>query len=182
MGYCTFDLQFHPPMTKIKYPLALILSMMFWSCSETNPSTNTTNETAKPFTWLCGQWSNQYQEIIMLEEWQSIHDTLFVGKSITLVHQDTEHVEQVQLIQRANQWYYIPTVMNQNEGQPVEFKITHFDSVSFRAENKMHDFPQIIQYRSITPDSIIATISGNQKGKFQEALFPMKRVSAKTQN
>jgi hypothetical protein len=58
----------------------------------------------------------QTPEGTMLEVWEISNDTLYSGKSFSIEGPDTTLSETVQLIQRHDGIYYIPTVSNQNGG------------------------------------------------------------------
>ena len=69
--------------------------------------------------------------------------------------------------------FYIPTVKNQNNGEPVSFKLVSGKNGEFVFENKQHDFPQRIIYRNPNPDSLYARIEGYQQGKVHKEEFPI---------
>ncbi|HQW25329.1 MAG TPA: DUF6265 family protein, partial [Saprospiraceae bacterium] len=70
----------------------------------------------------------------------------------------------------------IPTVQGMNGGMPVRFTSTTVTDTELTFENPTHDFPQVIRYTLIHPDSLVAEISGITGGQQQKQTFPMKRV------
>ena len=59
---------------------------------------------------------------------------------------------------------------------PVMFKLVSSDSNKLIFENPAHDFPQMITYWNVPPDSLIAEISGLINGEQQAQKFRMRRV------
>jgi hypothetical protein len=78
----------------------------------------------------------------------------------------------VRLEQRKNDLFYIVSVPNQNEEQPVAFKLTSSTIDYLVFENPEHDFPKKITYKLVTKDSLYAEISGD--GKSQG--FPFTKI------
>lgn len=133
----------------------------------------------KPGTpyWLIGTWENKSGKEPVYELWTQNGKNLLTGKSYMVKGTDTLIFETVQLKKEGELWYYIPTVSHQNKGKPVIFKGTTITEHQMVFENPEHDFPQTITYTKITPDSLVAEISGNSSGKFRSVLFPMKKLN-----
>jgi hypothetical protein len=89
---------------------------------------------------------------------------------------DTVILETIQLISRAGQLQYIPSVNGQNHNKPVVFTATDISMDRLVFENQEHDFPQRISYMRLGDDSILAVISGIRNGKERKQEFPLKRV------
>jgi hypothetical protein len=71
---------------------------------------------------------------------------------------------------------YTATVEGQNDDKPVAFKLTTATEKQMVFENPKHDYPQKISYTQITPDSVVAKISGIQQGKPSSEQFSMKKI------
>lgn len=125
--------------------------------------------------WLLGIWEHSSPEGNYTESWRRISDSLYAGDSWFTKGSDTLSSEQVTLEQQGAELFYIPVVKNQNQGRPVLFRLTGIANKSFRFENPMHDFPQIIVYTQINRDSLLAEISGLDNGKKRSELFPLRR-------
>ena len=126
--------------------------------------------------WMLGTWENKTSRGSVFETWTMENDRAFLAKSYKIQEADTILFETVQLIIENNQLFYIPKVVNQNEGKPVRFSMTSMSDSSMTFENPIHDFPQIITYSKIGRDSLVATISGIRNGKESKRYFRMKRV------
>jgi hypothetical protein len=95
-----------------------------------------------------------------------------LGESYFININNTLFAEKVRLEQRKNDLFYIVSVPNQNEEQPVAFKLTSSTNDYLVFENPEHDFPKKITYKLVTKDSLYAEISGD--GKSQG--FPFTKI------
>ena len=153
-------------MFHLKYPLFLL----FLSCFACKSSDYLNN-----FDWLEGKW--QINESASFEEWTKIDDTLYRGKGYEIRKNDTLITEMIEIVQKGKEVFYIPSVADQNNGQPVEFKLISKKKGIIIFENKNHDFPQRIIYVKNGKDQIDAKIEGEKKGVFSEIKFTLKRVN-----
>ena len=126
--------------------------------------------------WLIGMWSAQLNDRSSFEEWKKFNDSVYVGRSYSIDKGDTVSSESIKLVQQGEEIHYIPTVKDQNNNMPVAFRLTLLDSSTMIFENQAHDFPQRITYRRISPDSLVAEISGTIKGEYNAQQFPMRMV------
>lgn len=121
---------------------------------------------SKTFSWLTGTWKINTGKGTMLEQWHVQNDSTLSGKSAFIKNgTDTIPQETVELTYRNGNWYYIPTVSDQNNGEAVKFKIIFFRGTEFICENPAHDFPQRIAYRRIK-NQLFASIEGKKNGKY----------------
>lgn len=126
--------------------------------------------------WLTGTWQSNASGRQMLETWVKLDDSTFAGKGRLVRKGDTLLLESVSLEQRGGQLYYVPTVTGQNNGMPVRFTLTAIDSRQMVFENPAHDFPQKVSYTLVSPDSLLAEISGTLNGVLQTRQFAMRRL------
>lgn len=153
---------------KLICSVAVMMVLTGWSMVQTN--------NLKKAAWLLGTWANQSPRGIIYESWSSLNDQAYSGKSYTLRQQDTILFETIQLVMTDDGLDYIPTVQGMNGGMPVRFTSTTITDTQMIFENPTHDFPQVIRYTLIHPDSLVAEISGITGGQQQKQTFPMKRV------
>lgn len=126
--------------------------------------------------WLIGTWKNETDRGTILESWRKKNNLEYVGKSYSLNDGDTTVFETIRIIQEEDGIFYIPTVKTQNDAQPVRFLAKRISSKVLVFENPSHDFPQVITYRRISADSMVAEISGMINGQPRKRQFPMKRT------
>jgi hypothetical protein len=150
----------------------LLLSVFFsLLCSEAWPQKNSL------LTWITGTWKIKTSNGgTIVESWVQVNDSTFHGSSVWVkATGDTIPQEALQLVNRANQWLYIPTVNSQNNNQPVPFKVIFIGKNEFISENPSHDFPQRISYRRLGTQ-MFASIEGNAKGKYSKQNFDFTKV------
>ncbi len=121
--------------------------------------------------WIVGSWKITAGANTIIEEWKISNDSTFTGKSFFVKNgTDTIPQETIELSFRNGDWYYIPTVKDQNNNQPVPFKIIFLRGNEFISENPAHDFPQRIAYRRIK-NQLFASIEGKRNGKYSKQNF-----------
>jgi Domain of unknown function (DUF6265) len=121
--------------------------------------------------WMTGTWKINAGAGTIVEEWKIANDSTLSGKSYFVKNgTDTIPQETIELSFRNGDWYYIPTVKNQNNAQPVSFKIILLKGTEFISENPAHDFPQRIAYRRIK-NQLFASIEGKRNGKYGKQNF-----------
>lgn len=163
----------------MKYANIILVSVagIFFACQPTakQPAPET-NKLMEQTNWLIGEWRNFSPEGNATEVWAKENDSTLSGKSCFVIGGDTVSSESLSLVQRNNQLYYIPVVRDQNSGQPVEFALTSASDKQLVFENPQHDFPTKIMYTKITEDSLVAEISGMNKGQPASQQYPMARA------
>lgn len=163
---------------KINLVIALICTLT--ACNNSKPATE--NEPIRlpkkigQASWLVGTWVGKSKERSNYETWEKSNDSTYVGTSYSIQQGDTVSSESFKLAQQGEVITYVPTVQGQNNNMPVMFTLTSLDSNKLIFENPEHDFPQVITYWSVPPDSLIAEISGVINGEQRAQKFPMRRV------
>lgn len=127
--------------------------------------------------WLNGRWQQRSSDGgLQTEVWSRENDSVFTGQGSFVQGGDTLFSESLRLLQRGEDLFYVPTVAGQNNGQPVEFRLTFSDGKTWVFENPQHDFPQKITYTRVAPDSLLAEVSGTSQGQEKKESFPMKKL------
>lgn len=149
--------------------LLVVLTSIFLSCY--GPQTP-----IEKAGWLIGTWQGTSENGTITESWEQKNDSLFVGVDYLINEKDTFYTEHIELRQRGADLYYIPTVTDQNEGKPVEFKLSSSEG-KLVFENPTHDFPQFIIYTQQGKDSLLAEVSGKENGVPRSEKFWLKRIN-----
>ncbi|WP_223607805.1 DUF6265 family protein [Chryseobacterium sp. OSA05B] len=127
--------------------------------------------------WLIGTWETKTPKGSLYETWTRKSDTEFQGKSYYLNKKDTIMFEFVRLVEKDKKLHYMVSVKGQHNEIPVDFVSTPgLSPTSLIFENQQNDFPQIITYKKISKNSLIAEISGVLKGKKENQIFAMKKI------
>lgn len=129
------------------------------------------SQKATQFSWLVGKWKMNAGSGYVIEQWKQLNDSTFRGKSLFVkAPGDSMLQESIELSFRKGEWSYNPTVVDQNNRQPVKFQVIFIGKGEFICENPVHDFPQRIAYRRIK-NSLFASIEGTRNGKYAKVNF-----------
>ena len=153
------------------------LGFLFFMCSASGVKQTSKLETLH---WIIGDWQMQTKNGQMVESWEIKNDSTFIGKSFMQKSDGSKHIlENIELAYRMKEVFYIPTVENQNNRQPVKFKLLAYNENSFSAVNNEHDYPKKISYRLNGNDSLHAKIDDGKDVpvKFSNFYFTRKNKS-----
>lgn len=154
-----------------KIILFLLTILIFASCQKSK-EVNKIVDT----DWLLGNWESKSVEGTLTENWKKVNDNTFQATSFFIKEKDTIHFETMSLQRKGEVLTYSAAVKGQNNDKAVVFKQTIEAPKQLIFENIKQDYPQKIIYIQITPDSLVAKISGIQQGKPSSEQFSMKRI------
>ena len=121
---------------------------------------------------LEGTWKMVTKRGAICEEWKKIDKNYLQNRGYMIKGSDTIVTERVALTNTKEGIFYTSTVEDQNQKQPIAFKMTGSENNMFVFENPQHDFPKRIVYKFITADSLHAFIDdGTEAGKKQNFYF-----------
>jgi hypothetical protein len=133
-------------------------------------------KTLQHIKWLAGKWEMEGKKGNIYEEWSLIDDLRMEGKSYKVYKKDTTLKESLLMTIEGEEIWYTATVKDQNNGEPVRFRMTDGSRRRMEFENKEHDFPQQIVYQWKQNDHFNAEVSGLIKGKKKTQLFVYKKI------
>ena len=147
-------------MKKILFALTSIFFLfLFTSCSHSQ------NSIPKGIYKLVGLWEMKSEKETLYEYWKVNPDSSLTGMDFIINSKgDTTILEKLEIICKDSNIYYVATVLDQNEGKPIYFKMNEWTQMVFAFENKQHDFPQLIRYSIKTADLYTVIIEGPGKG------------------
>lgn len=117
--------------------------------------------------WLIGTWKTPGADGILYESWTVVNDSTFEGKAYEVKNSgDTVLSESVKIEYKNKSCYFTPIVSDQNNQQPVPFKMVSISNQGFIAENPEHDFPQRITYMLVSGNHIYAFVDGKVEDKY----------------
>ena len=130
----------------------------------------------EPFSWIKGEWAMHMGRGTITESWKVTNDSTYSGESKMIkANGEVKPLENIQLVFRNKEYFYIPTTAGQNDEKPVLFKLTSFSQNGFVAENPYHDFPKRITYKLLNKDSIHAFIDDGLDMPVKRADFYFSR-------
>jgi hypothetical protein len=125
---------------------------------------------------LTGLWKMDGTRGGLYEEWQAGGDNQLKGRSYKIKNNDTVVLENVILSLQENDIFFTPVVHDQNNQQPVPFKLVSYNNNRYVFENKGHDYPQRVIYELVSANELYARIEGSKNGKESGSDFVYRRV------
>jgi len=130
------------------------------------------SKTFKKLYTLEGTWKMNTRRGAVCEEWKKMNKNYLQNKGYMIQGKDTIISERIALTNTKEGVFYTSTVEEQNNKQPVAFKMTGSENNMFVFENPQHDFPKRIVYKLVTADSLHAYIDdGTETGKRQNFYY-----------
>jgi hypothetical protein len=157
-------------MTIRSFTLVLI-SLILFSCQNTKQYIHDDF-----FEKIIGEW--QLEDMPVVEKWTYV-DGQFLASVIVTSGTDQLVTEEIQIIENDDGIFYEADVEDQNNGEPVLFKMIFSDENKIVFENKEHDFPQRITYEFLDDNKLIATIEGMLDGVSKSMDFNYSRDNNK---
>ena len=153
---------------------AVVLLLIFMQVSYAQKEFTAT--AFKPLYGLAGLWKMDSPRGVLYEEWQVKDNNQLSGRSYKIKNNDTLVLENVVISLQGDAIFYTPVVHNQNNEQPVPFKLISCGNNRYIFENKEHDYPQRVIYELVSPTDLRARIEGNKNGKEMGSDFIYTRV------
>lgn len=130
------------------------------------------HKTFKKLYALEGTWKMNTKRGALCEEWKKVNKNYLQVKGYMIKGTDTVINERIALTNTREGIFYTSTVEDQNNKQPIAFKMTKGENNLFVFENPQHDFPKRIVYKLVTADSLHAFIDdGTEAGKKQNFYY-----------
>lgn len=134
------------------------------------------SKTFKKLYALEGTWIMKTSRGVIGETWVKVDEHYLQNKGFMLKGKDTIITEQVALRYEKNAITYTSTVENQNNKQPITFKLTSSEKDIFIFENPEHDFPKRIVYELISAGSVHAYIDGGKSAPAKKQDFYYRKA------
>lgn len=114
--------------------------------------------------FLTGTWKMENKE--MYEHWDKLNESSLRGFSYKLNDGQMTISEYLDISETNKEITYTATVLNQNQGKGVSFKLTKTDS-TLTLENPNHDFPKKIVYQKLNEKEIFVRVSDGKQIGFE---------------
>lgn len=118
----------------------------------------------KDLSFLEGNWKVENKETY--EAWNIVSENHLKGESYKIKNGSKEISEYLEIMPSKNKIIYTATVLNQNDGKGVNFKLKKIDKNTYSFENPNHDFPQKIIYKKIKDNEIFVQVLGKDDKGF----------------
>jgi Domain of unknown function (DUF6265) len=150
----------------------LFVIALLYCCTGMQAQENTNNNW--PGELIEGIWIMPTKNGAIGETWKRIDDNYYQGKGFMIKGTDTLITEQVSLRKTADGIFYISTVEDQNNKQPISFKLSSSNINLFIFENPEHDFPKRIVYEFTDSITLHAYIDDGINGKKKHHFYYKK--------
>ena len=152
---------------------ALLLFIMM--CAAFMNSQKQTDEVFDRLYLLEGSWKMTTKKGAIVEEWVKVSKYHLQSRGYMIKGIDTIKTENVTLRKTAEGIFYTSTVADQNNQQPVAFRLTSSLNNVFVFENPLHDYPKRISYSFINNDSLHAWIDDGKDVPEKKSSFRYSR-------
>ncbi|MGD9993662.1 MAG: DUF6265 family protein [Salinivirgaceae bacterium] len=133
--------------------------------------------------FLQGTWKMENNEVY--ERWDKVNEHTLKGFSYKIADGQMTVSEYLEIVQKNDGLIYTATVLNQNQGTAIEFKLTQSDS-AYTFVNPRHDFPKKIVYKKRSDKELLVQISGDKQGplayRMTKQTGPMAEKDTSTSN
>ncbi len=147
----------------------IFTAVIVFFVSAFNPSEG--DSTFKKLYALEGTWKMVTKRGAICEEWEKINNNYLQNRGYMVRGADTIINERVALTNTKEGIFYTSTVEDQNNKQPVAFKMTKAEGNTFVFENPLHDYPKRIVYRLVTSDSLHAYIDDGNEASIKQNFY-----------
>lgn len=110
------------------------------------------------FQFLEGTWKVENKE--NYETWKKSDLVTFEGNAYQIKAEKKTISEYLRIKSVGDQIIYSATVLNQNDGKPIDFVLNKTVKNKFSFENLQHDFPKKIQYTVINKTTLFVEVLG----------------------
>ena len=124
---------------------------------------------------LEGLWKMNNKRGALCEEWKKVDNNYLQSRGYMIKGKDTIINERVALTKTKNGVFYTSTVEDQNNKEPIAFKMTKAENNLFVFENPEHDFPRRIVYEFTGTDSLHAYVDDGTDNAKKRQNFYYKR-------
>jgi hypothetical protein len=111
--------------------------------------------------WLSGCWELRAGTRTTMEMWMAPAGGLMIGGSRTVAGGAAQAFEHLRIQARGDTLVYTALPSGQ---APADFRSTSVSGSEVVFENQAHDFPQLIRYRRVGADSLVARVEGPAAG------------------
>ncbi len=114
--------------------------------------------------FLQGTWKMENKEVY--EHWDKLNDSTLKGFSYRMKEGKMIVSEYLDISWINHEVYYTATVLHQNQGKGVGFRLTSSTDSTATFENPAHDFPRMIVYQKTSVTGIFVRVSDGKKKGF----------------
>ncbi|WP_299454133.1 DUF6265 family protein [uncultured Microscilla sp.] len=130
--------------------------------------------TDKFFNQIVGTWKLNNRPV--LEQWTQATSGSFQARVLDLSKGDSTLTETIKVVKDKGQVCFVAKVLEQNDGKPIKFRLAKKRKKKVIFINEKHDFPQKIEYRLKSTQTLQVQISGVVRKKVRKITFVYQRI------
>lgn len=130
-------------------------------------------------TFLQGTWKMDSEDTY--ERWDLLNENCMKGLMYHMVNGNQFVSEYLEITKKKKKITYAASVVGQNEGKAVYFKMKPTDSATVIVfENPKHDFPKMITYRQLSEKQLFVEVSDGAAEAFSYTMTKLTGAPTKT--
>lgn len=149
------------------------------SCSENSNQPADADKSPEPlvnpFEGIAGNWGEVRGENAFYENW-TINDSGLSGTGIMVQGGDTVFHEELEILHKDGEWFYVVRIDGQNSGEAIMYMNTLSEDSLYIFENPDHDFPQAIAYQLRRSGELQIKTRGNEDGTVRAEEFNLRPI------
>lgn len=149
-----------------------VVGLMALNLAANSTAPTQQQRTLESLNWLAGCWQMSAGRTQIAEQWMPPAGGMMLGINRTVKDGRAVEYEFLRISEEHNTLVYTAIPSGQEK---ASFTLSGGGEGEFIFENKEHDFPQRVIYKS-AGGALLASIDGSMKGKFRRIDFPMQRV------
>ncbi|MEI6765379.1 MAG: DUF6265 family protein [Bacteroidota bacterium] len=169
-------------MTKIFKPANILLFLFAFfiiACKTTGLDSNQKKKQFGKMAWMEGSWEYKCPEYQMYEVWKKTNDTLFEGRSIMIIGQDTSFTEKLSITGGGINIFYNTATDNEMYNTRSSYLLISSKGKKLMFENKDNKEQSLITYQRKKAGLMIVRMEGMEEGKNVVEQYAMKKSATR---
>lgn len=163
------------------YSTFIFLMLLTISCQEKKQVNESPSEEEQSISadWIIGQWIHHTDEGDLLEDWEKMNDSTYLGKSYLLANGDTVFSETLMIQLKQDSITYSSQNLQNQQLKVKDFVGFYQQQDFFEVKNELQAFPKTIKYQSLNDTLLMIEIGGIIDGEEEIQPYQMVRRAKK---
>jgi hypothetical protein len=155
--------------------LIFLLAFFIIACKTTGLDSKQKKKQFRKMAWIEGAWEYKCPEYQMYEIWEKASDTLFEGRSIMIIGQDTSFTEKLSITGGGINIFYNTSTDNEMYNTRSSYLLISNKGKKIMFENKDNKEQSLITYQRKKAGLMLVRIEGMEEGKNVVEQYSMKK-------
>jgi len=129
--------------------------------------------------WILGQWFHETEEGVLLEDWEKLNDSIYLGKSYLMAEGDTLFSETLTINLKGDSLVYSSQNLQTIHLKTKDFNGIHNNYDYFEVRNDLQAFPKTIKYQALNDTLLMIEIGGIIDGEQETQPYQMTKRAKK---